>query len=95
MTDPRTEILARCQHPQLSWGGRDKRLEREAIKRTEQFEARLNAAGYVIVPREPTAEMLKAGNENIEAQANDPEWPTNPPCASAVYKAMTEKGASE
>jgi len=54
--------------------------------------AALTSHGLAIVPVEPTGDMLHAGNENIKAQANDPEWPTDPPFASSIYKAMIGAG---
>jgi hypothetical protein len=63
-------------------------MKRAEYYRNLQPDQPADAGETVSVPREPTAKMLQAGNQNIHGQINDPEWPTNPPYASAIYRAM-------
>ena len=49
-----------------------------------------NARAAMKAMRLPTKVMLNAGNKNIQGQANDPEWPSDPPFASAIWLSMID-----
>ncbi len=56
-------------------------------KQAEEVVRALNQAGYVLLPRSPTKEMVTAGREAIEIGQHKPSA-----VAGEVYAAMVESG---
>lgn len=63
--------------------------------------AALKAAGYRVVPVEPTEKMLRAGDDSIEGQYSDhPQWEDAKDvaeglCQASIYRAMIAASEGE
>lgn len=94
MTDSAQTIIARELSPGQHWDYGVNQDQTNAISKAERIISALKAAGWAVVPVEPTEAMIKAGNDY--ARGGSPEWAHEiygsgkAKTPEGIYKAMIE-----